>query len=128
MREEQLLDQIDSLQQKLTARPVRTTMATVTRHADVLAHTIRAVIGAAAFHDFDVFWPYSPAERAIVFERAVSHGRGQPRTYDKLRVRLNPEAGSVEYARLVVDGVEHLADVDGDCHPFDVIDAFLLDR
>lgn len=93
-----------------------------------LAHTLRAVTGAAAGHGFEVFWPYRPAERAIVFERTVSHGRGRPRTYDKLRVEVNPSTGRLGFARLVIDGAETLIEAAGDRHPFDFIDALLLDR
>lgn len=95
--------------------------------ADNLALALRAVSGAAAVHDFDPFWPFSPATRAIVFERAVSHGRGHPRTYDKLSVVLDLDTGQVLRVRLVVDGAEMFADVgDGTRHPFDVLDAFLM--
>lgn len=101
-------------------------MATVSD--DALAHTLRAVTGAAAVHGFDVLLPYSPKRRGISFERTVSHGRGRLRTYDRLWVRVGDD-GALEYVRLVSgDGIaESDRSLGGDeRHPFDVVDAFLM--
>lgn len=99
--------------------------------ARALAATIRAAIGAGAAADrpFEVFRPYSPATGVIEFERAVSHGRGRPRTYDRLTVTIDTE-GRINAARLVGAGHSFVADHRdvagyGELHPFDLLDRLI---
>lgn len=94
----------------------------------LLAATLRAITGAAGAHDFDPFWPYSPASGSIVFERTVSHGRGKARTYDKLVVTLDRAGDRIREVKLTAGGATSIAPIraDNTSHPFDVVDELLV--